>query len=218
MRFGRAYPMNRVLAPTAPAPVIYDTTATGTSALSTSGSWTHAPTAGAGVLAYVVTVAGATVTSATYADTAMTSLGSIALNNAPSNGAVTLFWMPNVPSGAATIAITMSSSHSFTANSVSYMNVGAVGVPVSAFGSSALASLTATCGTGAMIVCGLGAGNRAFTATSGGTQRFSTSRGGVAGIAILDSAASTTFTATPSASDVWAASSVVLIPRAIPSN
>lgn len=209
-RLGRSYPVERIFVPGI-VPVLFDAVGAGGHGNATSGSWTHVAAAGTYALATVTTSAGATVTAATYGATAMTVLGSIPLNNVAGNGAVTLLGLANVAGGSSTIAVTMSTTHSFSGNSVSYKNVAAVGAPVTAFGSSATASLAATAGPGQLVVRCFGGELQAFTTNTGGTQRSLTSNSGSGANMIVDTSASGTLTGTFAASTPWSVISVALI-------
>lgn len=207
VRLGRGYPVHRIFKPPAGiVPVAYDATGAGSTGTASSGTWSHTATAGAYVLVFVTTTTSVTVSSVTYGASAMSVLGSVNLNNVLSNGVLTLLGLASAPSGAQTVTVNMSAAHSYSANSVSYLNVGSVGAAATAFGSGGTASMTVSDSSGQMIVCGLG--DHAFTSVAGGTQRYLTGGGVVGTTLILDSVSSSTLSA--AASGVWAGIAVVL--------
>ncbi|KBR63544.1 hypothetical protein [Mycobacterium avium] len=191
-------------------PVTFDALGSGAASLASSGSWSH-NAAGNYVLAFVVTE-GAT-SAVSYGGVAMTLLAYAYYDNSASYGEFSVWGLASPPSGEETVVASMSGSHYFVANTVSYNDVSAVGSILTAYGAGA-ASQSLTCAAGQMIVHGFGvvydSGTGAagtFTAYSGGTERYNLGNGHT-GLLIQDSSASTTFTGTTSS--IWSAAGIVL--------
>ncbi|MCV7037459.1 hypothetical protein [Mycolicibacterium moriokaense] len=142
----------------------------------------------------------------------MTLLGAVSHNNNASLGQLALYHLAGVAGGSKTVAATKSNAtNSACAGSVSYLGIGSVGTPASAYGASSSAMQSATVPAGSLVVQGLGARADDFSGITGGAQRFNGSRGGVAaGLIISDSPVSTAFVGAINSSTDWSALNVVL--------
>lgn len=158
------------------ATVTYDATGGGANSgagTTTSLSWSHTAAAGADVFAFVLRGGG--VTTATYDGAAMDYVGTVSLNNDSNNGMLWVFRKSNVAAGTKTVAITFGTATYCSANSVSYLNVGAVTTSGAYAGAALTASQTITGANKCMVVnaisqfCG---GVDTFVSSSGGTQRY----------------------------------------------
>lgn len=158
------------------ATVTYDATGAGANSGATtvtSLSWSHTATAGADVFAFVLRGGG--VTTATYDGAAMDYVGTVSLNNDANNGMLWVFRKSNVAAGTKTVAITFGTATYCSANSVSYLNVGAVTTSGAYAGAALTASQTITGATKSIVVNAIGqycGGVDTFVSSSGGTQRY----------------------------------------------
>lgn len=202
-------------------PVTFDAAGSGASTTSaTSLSWTQIAVAGATALVDIFVVGGTAPTAVTYGGTAMTFITSIGLNNTTSSpsGALRRYRLTNVAGGAQTVTATWPGGVVAIGNSVSYKNVVTIGSTTSAFGSGSSVSQAATATPGQMLVQSFAAGSNsatAWSAISGGTNRYNTIAGSITkyGLLISDAAANATFTANNGASaDNWAGLNTVLSP------
>lgn len=206
------------------ATVTYDATGTGANSgagTTTSLSWTHTATAGADVFAiFSHSAGGGVVTSVTYGGTAMELVGNISVNN-DSNTAITFVYrLTNAPSGTKTVTATWTGGAYASANSVSYLNVGPLGMigTSGAYGNGLTASQTVTTTDSQALIlnvqshyCG---GVDTFVSSSGGTQRsqiLPSSK--YMNQVIQDSTSSATFTSTVTTTNTyWGSFSLVLRP------
>ena len=206
------------------ATVTYDATGTGANSgagTTTSLSWTHTATAGADVFAiFSRSAGGRVVTSVTYGGTAMELVGNISVNN-DSNTAITFVYrLTNAPSGTKTVTATWTGGAYASANSVSYLNVGPLGMigTSGAYGNGLTASQTVTTTDSQALIlnvqshyCG---GVDTFVSSSGGTQRsqiLPSSK--YMNQVIQDSTSSATFTSTVTTTNTyWGSFSLVLRP------
>lgn len=187
----------------------------GSAASPRSTSWSHTATGTDRVVLVVLTVDQTTgvytshTRAVTYGGNAMTSLGAVHLNNDPDSPWVEIFGLVNPPTGAQTVAVTITGSgqsYALKGNSISYTGAGSFGTPTTVYGTEV--------GT-AMALAVASATNRmahtAFMVASGSVSAFSgTSRlttGTVPGITSGDAAGASTvnFTATRSADVDYAA-------------
>lgn len=196
-------------------PLTFDAVGTGSGAASGGGSfsWTHTATAGAYVLAFATNYDDRTPTM-TYGGTSMTYLGNVAQNNSGFNAILAMYGLANVAGGAKTVTVTQGTNVTGSGNSVSYINVNAVGAPSTAYGTGVTATQSLTCSAGQIIVqafSGGGFGSTVvFTSTSTGAVRYN---GGAATynapLLIEDATASTTFAAT-NTSNPWGGIGAIL--------
>jgi hypothetical protein len=174
---------------------------------------THTATAGATVYALVVSsVAGsissvASISSVTYGSAAMTQIGDTSMSNAAD--ALALYELVGAPGGAQTLHVSAAGDVEFC--TISYTGVSSTGAPATVSGVGSSSSQSLTCAAGQSIVQAFGS-VFSFTADSGGTNRFMGAfNSSEVGLAIQDSATSTTFTATASApGGPWSGIGVVL--------
>lgn len=187
----------------------FDTIGGATVGTGATQTLSHTAAAGADVFALVTTLVSETVSSATYNSVAMTVVGSIPLNNATTNGTLTLLRRAASGTGsAATVSVTKSgSAHGATANSISYANVHTVSTLITNFGTGTSATIADTCTSGQIILAGMGS-NTPITGTVG-TQRWHNTGTGVATGLLLESAVSATLAGTLTSS-FWGALAVVL--------
>lgn len=190
---------NLLLAHQAPAVApSFDTLGAGAASLSTSGSWSHDPKAGAWVFGLVACDSGKAATSATFGGRPMTLLGPYYFANNSGLGALSVFYLSSVTGGAQTLAVSMNGGTYFVGNSVSYNNVTGIGTPAAAYGSGN-ASQALTCGAGQLILhgfgCGANVGGGTFSSPTGGNTRYNGAEGSYTGLVISDAAASATFAA-----------------------
>ena len=157
--------------------VAFDVAASATGFGSGSSPLTFTHTAGTGgsvVLVLATVDANTTGVAATYGGASMTLLGSKASDNVASDGIVYLFGITGQTSGGHTVSI--SSGSGFTrilGNSVSFTGADSFGTAVTAFGSSASASVTISGTTsGNMCMAGAGSGTTGTTTWTSGTGRF----------------------------------------------
>lgn len=193
-------------------PIAFDAVGTpyaGT-ATATTGTCTHSAAAGAHVFGFLCVAGTATLSGISYGGTAMTLLGSVALNNitTASGGRLYGYHLASAASGSKSVVATMSAAAFFTFNTVSYTNVTTVGTPATVFGQSTSPSQAATLGGAGLLLQAFGASS-GFTSSSGGTSRYLYT-GGFEGLSIQDSASSTTFGVAQSASRVWAGMNIAL--------
>jgi hypothetical protein len=181
----------------------------------TSITFTHTATAGAYV---ILTVAGdrSDTPTATYGGVAMTVLASIGNNNndAFPNGRTVQFGFASAPGGSKTVDVESPGGAWLIANTVSYTTIGSIGATTTVFGSgTTLSQGPIVCPDGGIIVqsFGQGAGSAGFTSLTGGTVRYNQFNldGNGAGITIMESAATATFTA-HMGSAAWAGIATVL--------
>ena len=201
------------------APVAYDATGVGAvgGAATTTLTWNHTATAGADVFAFIIR-GGGNIT-ATHDGVAMTYVGAISPNNDAGNGTIYVFRRASVPGGTKAIVVTFGAGTYCAANSVSYLNVGAVTTSAT-YGAPALtASQSITGARNGVIVnvqgmyCG---GVDTFVSSSGGTQRWQgIGTGNYMNLVIQDSTStgSVNFTSTVTATNtVWGSFGMVLTP------
>jgi hypothetical protein len=205
--------------PTSTGTVAFDAAGSGgTISLATTGSGTHDGTAGATALVYVESNSGigaAVSPVVTIGSESGTFLESIPGDNTDGTdaGLLSLFKIPDIPGGEQTVEVTFSSETSATFETVSYTGVNSIGTPFTAFGAGAALSQAISCASGQMISHAFGAGNATLSDISGGTERFQGPSGGVAGLLVQDSTASTTFDATitgGTSNGAWSGIGVVL--------
>lgn len=184
----------------------------GTGSTSTiSGTETHTATLGADAFVTVrwqkTVGAVAPTRTVTYGGTPMTSLGAIGANNAAltANSAfVELFHLGTVPSGAQTVAATVTVASGvltqLAIGSISYTGVGSIGSLQTAFGSGSSNSISATSVAGHIALNSMMAGGATLSSYS------QTSRQVAPGLVLGDAAGAPTvsFTATNSSSSPWA--------------
>jgi hypothetical protein len=189
------------------APIIFDAVGAGGTGSAGTMSWSHIAAAGADVEAFFTTDRTSTITAMTCAGTAMTLVGSQALNNSSSLGILYWYRLSSVTAGTKTIAVTTSGGIWLVGNSVSYLNVHSVGTPASVFGSGTAVSQAQTCLPGQMIVhafVGGAGGPMSFSAPTGGTLRANNPGSDAVCLLVQDSTASATFGGTLSTGTQWA--------------
>ncbi|ACY39902.1 gp20 [Mycobacterium phage Ardmore] len=192
-------------------PVAFDA-ASAVNAGTADFTYSHTATAGAAVVvAVVLTGAGGSMVSVTYGGVAMTSVGSVDLDNTAAQGTLFLYFINDVPGGAQTIAIDKGGFTWCRSAAVSYLNVGSYGAFNSAYGSGTTVSHPATSVAGGMVVQALGVRNNVTITPSGGTTRANASNTG-GSMSMSDSTSSTTFAATLASSNTWASAYIVLNP------
>jgi lysophospholipase L1-like esterase len=191
----------------------------------TATTLTHTPAkANAYVILGIIGDAGGqSISSVTYGGNAMTSLGSVAVNNNPSFcGILFLYGIANQPATTKTISFTPAQSDYMVAGTVSYQNVSTVSVATAYGASTSPATGSTTCNTGqavvGMLCWGYGGDqfeNMSFSGLSGGTNRYSAEQTSyTSGLAISDATSTTNFTGTLSSAtyDYWAAAALTLTP------
>lgn len=173
--------------------IAFDAVAAGNHGATATLTWSHTAVAGAYVVVPVIWLSNPTISSITYAGTAMTLLGSQFTNNSSANGCLALYGLAGVAGGAQTVTVTLSSAVNASADSVSYTGVSSAGSPTYNFGSGSPLSQSATCTPGQMIVQAFGQnGTTAFSSPTGGTNRVLIQQAS-ARLSISDSTSSTTF-------------------------
>ncbi|QXO12821.1 hypothetical protein SEA_LATRETIUM_21 [Mycobacterium phage Latretium] len=175
-------------------------------------SFNHTATAGASVLVSLVVQGNDTIASVTYDGSAMTLIGSQALNNNAGSGSQHLYVIHGVAGGSKQVTVNKPTGFGWVgAVAASYLNATTTGTVQKSYGNSGSASLSASApGDGGRVVVSFAnMGNRTFT-PSGGTNRFSGS-GLFPILTISDATTATNFTAT-SSSGTWAAMAVPLNP------
>lgn len=171
-------------------------------------SWTHTGTAGAYGLVFVTGFNGSP-TGVTFGGLAMTQLASVLLNNNAANGNLSVWARANIPGSAQTVAVTVSGSAAYVAQSCSFL--GATNATTSTvYGSGQQASQSLTCSLGQIIVCGLAVTGNPFTGVGGGNFLCCGTDGNINGLAIGMSQSSTTFTANVNGTQAWGCIGVVL--------
>lgn len=144
-------------------------------------SWSHTAKAGdyvlAGVLAQYPGTA-PTCTGVTYGSTSMTLLGSIAMNNANTNGVLWIYGLAGVSAGTYTITPTITTGSTFyqTGNSISIHNASTATFSSTMYGTgSGAKTLATTCNPDQLIVFFGGAeayANATISAPTGGITRY----------------------------------------------
>lgn len=196
--------------------VSYDAASVGTNTgVVTSISWSHTATAGTLVLAAISeSTAGDAPSNVKYGTTSMSLVGTAPMNNT-GYGAVYVYKLASAPGGAQSISASFSSATYASGCSVSYRNVGSLGMAATVYGSSTSPSQSVSQSPGGIIFQAFGSYSANATASSGGTSRYLSGLGasGFAGLAAQDSAASNpTFNATLSTSTPWSGIAIPLIP------
>ncbi|APC43518.1 minor tail protein [Mycobacterium phage SuperGrey] len=192
-------------------PVAFDAVTMSQQATSTF-SFNHTATSGASVLVSLVVQGSDTIASVTYDGSAMTLIGSQALNNNAGEGSQHLYVIHGVAGGSKQVTVNKPTGFGWVgAVAASYLNATTTGTVQKSYGNSGSASLSASApGDGGRVVVSFAnMGNRTFT-PSGGTNRFSGS-GLFPILTISDATTATNFTAT-SSSGTWAAMAVPLNP------
>ena len=197
-------------------PVAFDASS-GPTASNSTITISHTAAAGATVVVPVMILGNESVSSITYAGTAMTQVGSgVALNNSSANGWLRFYKIEGVASGSASISISKTGTTSIwmVAAATSYLHVGSVSVTLSnTFGSGTSLSQSATSVSNGMVVQAFGMDKRTSAGTiSGGNNRIAYSNLTAGSLIVNDSASSATFSATAVASATWAGAYVVLNP------
>lgn len=207
----------------------------GAGSLTATDTWTHVSVGTTG-LAGIVSVAfgsGSTATMAftlgvTWGGVAMTSLGKVATDNSTTAGYVQMFGIIAPPTGSQTITVTCTGGtpNSLAAGSISFTGVGSFGTAVTAFGSSAAATVSVT-GTSVnnMMVSAVCAGSAISGAGTGVTSRWikneSTSSGageGAGGTSPSVASGAVAMPWTISGSDFWGMIGVEAIASATGAN
>lgn len=200
-------------------------------------SWTHTATAGAYVVAavaigsdwnYLPATPSATVT---YGGTAMTLLGSVAMNNTGTAGIVALYGLANAPGGAKTVTVTGAISgaaiDNIAGNTVSYTNVANAATVTNNYGTTTSMSVSATGVTAGRVVNALACnaqpatyGQLTFTSYSGTSRSVNTPQVSSQEVALLigdsGTVGSISFTATETGGTYgWGGLAVQLLPAPV---
>ena len=153
------------------------------STTATSASWSHTCSGSNRLVVVGLAVgnvsSGSLTTTVTFGGTAMSSVGKVGSDGSTA-GYVQLFSLTNPPTGASTVAVTASASSTISGGSTSFTGANGIGTGVTAFGSSASATVAVTGTTsGNMIadVCCCGSAVSSSTHTSRWIKNTNTDSG-----------------------------------------